>query len=148
MGLHHPEQALFRGRCGSDAERLEVGDVLWVQGSGAALEQIQISEGTMMLEGAAEIPRTAKAGLALLIFAGVILLAALHLVPIAIAAVAGSIVMLATGCVKFDRLGQALNAKVIVLVAASIVLGRALTAAAAVGTPIAVSLGRKACYTN
>src|SRR3546814_19455733 len=34
--------------------------------------------------------------------------------------------MLATGCVKFDRLGQALSAKVIVLVAASIALGRAL----------------------
>src|SRR3546814_4006075 len=83
MGLHHPEQAFFPGRSRADAERLEVGDVLWVQGGAAALEQIQISEGTMMLEGAAEIPRTAKAGLALLIFAGVVLLAALHLVPIA-----------------------------------------------------------------
>lgn len=185
MGLHHPEQAFFPGRSRADAERLEVGDVLWVQGGSAALEQIQISEGTMILEGAAEIPRTAKAGLALLIFAGVVLLAALHLVPIAVAALAGSIVMLATGCVKFDRLGQALSAKVIVLVAASIALGRALletgaaewlgsslalgmqgfpgavvlaimmafatlltnfssnTAAAAVGTPIAVSLAEK-----
>src|SRR3546814_19589080 len=63
MGLHHPEQAFFPGRSRADAERLEVGDVLWVQGGAAALEQIQISEGKMMLEGAAEIPRTAKGDL-------------------------------------------------------------------------------------
>src|SRR3546814_17222390 len=44
MGLHHPEQAFFPGRSRADAERLEVGDVLWVQGGAAALEQIQISE--------------------------------------------------------------------------------------------------------
>ncbi|WP_052322254.1 SLC13 family permease [Novosphingobium sp. MBES04] len=143
MGLHHPEQAFFPGRSRADAERLEVGDVLWVQGGSAALEQIQISEGTMILEGAAEIPRTAKAGLALLIFAGVVLLAALHLVPIAVAALAGSIVMLATGRVKFDRLGQALSAKVIVLVAASIALGRALletSAAEWLGSSLALGM--------
>ncbi|GAM05559.1 hypothetical protein MBENS4_2557 [Novosphingobium sp. MBES04] len=97
----------------------------------------------MILEGAAEIPRTAKAGLALLIFAGVVLLAALHLVPIAVAALAGSIVMLATGRVKFDRLGQALSAKVIVLVAASIALGRALletSAAEWLGSSLALGM--------
>ena len=185
VGVHHPVQDIFPQRLRTDNDRLEIGDVLWVRGSIPALEQIQIGEGVMMLEGAVEIPRTAKASLALLIFAGVVLLAALHLVPIAIAALTGSIVMLATGCVKFDRLGRALSAKVIVLVAASIALGRALletgaaewlgssmalgmqglpaavvvaammafatlitnfssnTAAAAVGTPIAVSLAEQ-----
>jgi di/tricarboxylate transporter len=34
--------------------------------------------------------------------------------------------MIATGCIKFDRLGRALSGEVIVLVAASIALGRAL----------------------
>ena len=181
MGVHHPIRSILR----TDTGRLEAGDVLWVQGSISALQQIQIDEGVMMLEGAVEIPRTAKASLALLIFAGVVLLAALHVIPIAIAALTGSIVMLATGCVKFDRLGRALSAKVIVLVAASIALGRALletgaaewlgismallmqglpaavvlaaimafatlltnfssnTAAAAVGTPISVSLAEQ-----
>lgn len=45
-------------------------------------------------------------------------------VPIAISALAGAILMFLTGCVKFDRVGRALSGKVIVLVAASIAIGR------------------------
>ena len=74
----------------------------------------------MVLEGAAEIPRTAEALLPLSIFGLVVVPAALHLVPIVISSLAGTIAMLATGCVKFDRPGRAVSAKVIVLVAASI----------------------------
>ncbi|MEZ5955828.1 MAG: SLC13 family permease [Hyphomonadaceae bacterium] len=167
-------------------ERFAVGDVLLVLGATDALRKLQIAEGALVLEGAAEMPRTAKAPLALAIFAGVVVIAALHIVPIAIASLGGAIAMLATGCVRFDRLGRALSGEVIVLVAASIALGRALletgaadwlgsllafvlqafppaiilaammafaalltnfssnTAAAAVGTPIAVSLAQQA----
>jgi di/tricarboxylate transporter len=46
------------------------------------------------------------------------------LLPIAIAALGGAILMFVTGCVKFDRVGRALSGKVIVLVAASIAIGR------------------------
>ena len=56
--------------------------------------------------------------------AGSIGLASVGLLPIAISALAGAIVMFVTGCVKFDRVGRALSAKVIVLVAASIAIGR------------------------
>jgi di/tricarboxylate transporter len=185
IGLYQPERTLFHGKSHPDDERLEIGDVLLVQGTNGALRQLQLGEGAMVLEGAAEMPRSSKAGAALLIFGAVIVFAATHLVPIAISALAGTIAMLATGCVKFDSLGRALSAKVIVLVAASIALGRALletgaadwlgtvlaytlqpfpaagvlaavmafaalltnfssnTAAAAVGTPIAVSLANQ-----
>ena len=48
----------------------------------------------------------------------------LMIVPIAISSLADAILMFATGCVKFERVGSALSAKVIVLVAASIALGK------------------------
>jgi di/tricarboxylate transporter len=103
-----------------------MGDVLLVQGPSEALQRLQVAEGAMVLEGAAEMPRTAKAPLATAIFAAAVAAAALHILPIAISALAGAIAMLATGCVRFERLGRALSGEVIVLVAASIALGRAL----------------------
>lgn len=185
IGLYRPDfSARQRARLLRD-ERFEIGDVLLVRGPQAALRKLQIGEGALVLEGAAEMPRAAKAPLALAIFAGVVAGAALHILPIAIAALAGAIAMLATGCVRFERLGRALSGEVIVLVAASIALGRALletgaanwmggglalilqglppaailaammafaalltnfssnTAAAAVGTPIAISLAQQ-----
>ena len=68
--------------------------------------------------------RSAKARLSLAIMVVSVGLASLGLVPNAISALAGAIVMFATGCVRFDRVGRALSAKVIVLVAASIALGK------------------------
>ena len=55
-------------------------------------------------------------------------LASIGFLPIAISALAGAIVMFVTGCVKFDRVGRALSAQVIVLVAASIAIGRIIDA--------------------
>ncbi len=78
----------------------------------------------LQLEGRRELPRRSKALLAAGIMAGSVALASLGLLPIAIAALAGAIVMFLTGCVKFDRVGRALSGQVIVLVAASIAIGR------------------------
>ena len=100
------------------------GDILLATGSMPDLQRFARSENLLVLEGAKELPRTTKAPLALLIMAGAVLPASLGLVPIAISALAGAIAMLVTGCVRFDRVGRALSAKVIVLVAASIAIGR------------------------
>ena len=72
-----------------------------------------------------ELPRSRKAPLALLIVAAVVALAATRVMPVALAALAGTIAMLATGTLRYDRIGRALSLEVIVLVAASIALGRA-----------------------
>ena len=68
------------------AERLDVGDVLLVQGTAEGLVELERTEGTMVLRDVLELPRTAKAPIALAITAAVIVLATLKLVPIAIAA--------------------------------------------------------------
>jgi di/tricarboxylate transporter len=143
IGVYRPERALFQGALDTASERLEIGDVLLMRGSRERLKKLQTSEGAMILEGAAEVPRSVLAPAALLIVAAVVLTAALRIVPISIAALTGTIAMIATGCVKFDRLGRALSGEVIVLVAASIALGAALLqtgAAAWLGGGLSVAL--------
>jgi di/tricarboxylate transporter len=121
-----------------------VGDVMLIKAPPEKLKSLQVGEGAMILEGVSEVPRSLLAPAALAIVGAVVLSAALHIVPISIAALTGTIAMIATGCVRFDRLGQALSGEVIVLVAASIALGRALLetgAAAWLGDGLSTVLG-------
>lgn len=164
---------------------LREGDVLLVMATEEKLQGFAAREGLLILEGMQEMARSNKAGLALAIMAGSVGLASFGLVPIAISALGGAVLMFLTGCVRFDRVGRALSANVIVLVAASIALGKLVlvsgaatwlagllalglqylppaavlaaimafvtvltnfasnTTAAAVGTPIAFSLGQQ-----
>ncbi|WP_423142452.1 SLC13 family permease [Parablastomonas sp. CN1-191] len=100
------------------------GDLLLVMGTAPRIRELAARDALLLLEGVKEVPRRAKATLALGIMAAAVGCASLGLLPIAIAALGGAIVMFATGCVRFDRVGRALSAHVIVLVAASIALGR------------------------
>lgn len=126
-----------------DQPRIAEGDILLATGTVADLLQLARDESLLMLEGLKEVPRTAKARLALLIMAGAIAPASFGLVPIAISALAGAILMFVTGCVRFERVGRALSAQVIVLVAASIAVGRLVLdsgAAAWLGQAMALGL--------
>ncbi len=128
LGVHNA-QALWPRRDNTsinvDAEDvLGEGDIILATGSMTDLQNFARSENLLVLEGAKELPRTAKAPLALAIMAAAVAPASFGLVPIAISALGGAIAMLVTGCVRFDRIGRALSAKVIVLVAASIAIGR------------------------
>lgn len=107
------------------------GDILLASGAMPDLQALARTENLLMLQGVRELPRTVKAPLALAIMAGAVLPASIGLVPIAISALGGAILMFVTGCVKFDRVGRALSAKVIVLIAASIAIGRIVLASGA-----------------
>ena len=124
LGVDQVRQPFGETRERSPDAPLAEGDVLLMLGLPDDLRRVAESDGLLMLEGGIEMPRTAKAPLALAIMAGSVGLASVGLVPIAISSLAGAILMFATGCVRFDRVGRALSAKVIVLVAASIALGR------------------------
>jgi di/tricarboxylate transporter len=126
IGTYRPSHSIFDSARHPIMEGLEIGDVLLLEGDPSRIRDLEFGESGMVLEGAAQIPRTDKASLALLIMASVVIVATTKIVPIAIAALAGSIAMLVTGCLKFERVDRALSGQVIVLVAASIALGRAL----------------------
>ncbi|GAB5347725.1 SLC13 family permease [Alteriqipengyuania sp. 357] len=148
LGVHRPErwsgaggQQSLSGYSEGDLQFAE-GDVLMVTGLRAELEEFARGDSLLMLEGMRELPRRSKALLSAVIMGGAVFTASIGLFPIAISALAGAILMFVTGCVKFDRVGRALSAKVIVLVAASIAVGSIVEASgAAAWLGMALSLG-------
>lgn len=124
LGIHQQHRGDDRGRHEYAELQLKTGDVLLVMGPLAEIELFAQSDNLLLLEGVVELPRRSKAVLATLIMFGSVGTASVGLWPIAISALAGAIAMFVTGCVKFERVGHALSANVIVLVAASIAVGR------------------------
>lgn len=102
---------------------LAEGDVLIAMGLPEDVQAFARRDGLLVLDGMRELPRTSKAVLALVIMGVAVLLASFGLLPISVSALGGAIAMLATGCVRFDRVGRALSAKVVVMVASSIAIG-------------------------
>lgn len=128
LGIHRPERLLGGQDHYSEGGdlRMKEGDVLLVMGLPEDLEAFSRADSLLMLEGARELPRRSKAVLAAAIMGFSVFTAAIGVFPIAISALAGAILMFVTGCVKFDRVGRALSGQVIVLVAASIAIGRVI----------------------
>ncbi|MBY6129056.1 SLC13 family permease [Qipengyuania aquimaris] len=126
VGIHRPDTLIGQKDQYSDVGdiRMREGDVLLVMGIQKDLEAFATADSLLQLEGRRELPRRSKALLAAAIMGVSVLLASIGVLPIAIAALGGAILMFVTGCVKFDRVGRALSAQVIVLVAASIAIGR------------------------
>ncbi|MCF8710172.1 SLC13 family permease [Rhizorhapis sp. SPR117] len=124
LGIHQSRRLLHETRVRNAEAPLGEGDVLLVMGMAKTLQEFAQADGLLMLEGAKELPRTAKSVLAIAIMGGSVALASVGFLPIAISALGGAVLMFITGCVKFDRVGRALSAKVIVLIAASIAIGR------------------------
>lgn len=128
LGVHDAQHVWHAERSAFSRPQSETvfdeGDIILVTGAMSDLQNFARAENLLILEGAKELPRTTKAPLALAIMAGAVIPASIGLIPIAISALGGAIVMLITGCVRFDRIGRALSAKVIVLVAASIAIGQ------------------------
>jgi di/tricarboxylate transporter len=143
LGIHKPERLLHNDPPDPRGDiRLAEGDVLLAMGVAADLQDFVSADSLLQLEGAREMPRRSKALLSAAIMLGSVGLASVGLLPIAIAALGGAILMFVTGCVKFDRVGRALSAKVIVLIAASIAVGRiVLETGAAAWLGQALSLG-------
>ncbi len=106
---------------------LTPGDLLLVQGTSEEL--LRIHEGRhLTLLGAVDLPakRTRKLGLAVLILAAVVLLAAFHVMPIVLAALLGVIAMFLTGCVTPEEAYEDVDWMVLVLIGSVLPLGLAL----------------------
>jgi len=106
--------------------RLRAGDVLLVQGPREQIASLKKAKDFLVLDATMDLPFTRKAPVALLIMTGVVLTAALGLLPIAISAPCGALLMIFTGCLKWRDATSALSAQVILIVAASLALGTAL----------------------
>ncbi|MBL8520035.1 MAG: SLC13 family permease [Betaproteobacteria bacterium] len=108
------------------SRRLNVGDIMLVQGELEAIHDAQRDGIGLLLDSRFVPPRKEKAGIALVVMGAVVLLAATKILPIAIAALAGVFVLLRTHCLAWSDITQSLSTKIIFLVAASLALGDAL----------------------
>jgi di/tricarboxylate transporter len=123
------------------AELLGVGDVLLVQGPAEQIAAVKRSGELLVLDATTDVPVTRKAPLALAIMAMIVLAATLHIAPVSIAALAGVLLMVFTGCLKWRDATRSLDSSMIFLTVAAIGLSLALvkTGAAAFLASVLVS---------
>jgi len=106
--------------------RLMAGDVLLVQGPRENIADLKKGDEFLVLDATTDLPFARKAPVALFIMMGIVVTAALGILPIAISAPCGALLMIFSGCLGWRDATSALSAQVILIVAASLALGSAL----------------------
>lgn len=106
---------------------LKAGDVLLAQGTEESIDALKSVASLLVLEERKALPLSSKGPLAVAILLAVILVAALNIVTIATSAITGVIVLLATRCIDWRDVQNALSVPVIMIVVVSLALGVALT---------------------
>jgi len=109
---------------------LQAGDALLMVGPPEAIHSLAEEPGYIVLDdsGARPHPTPAKARLTVLITAIVLLLSALGLVPTAEAMLAGAVALVLTSCLNMDVAYNAIEWRVVVLIAGMLPIGTALVA--------------------
>jgi len=80
----------------------------------------------LVLDGSIQLPSTRKAPIALATILGVVLLAALDVMPIEVSAILGFLVLMVTGCLNWKDAMNALSSQVILIIVSSLAMGAAL----------------------
>jgi len=109
------------------AIRLRAGDVLLVQGSRDAIDNLKASGTMLVLDGTMDLPHTHKANRAFGVMGFVVLAAALGIMPISISAMIGVGLVLVLGCLTWRDAAESLSVQVIMIIVTSLALGKALT---------------------
>ncbi len=107
--------------------RLEAGDVLLVAGSRGAIDSMRGNQDLIVLSGSKrELSVPKKAPLAAGIMFGAIGLAAMGVMSIPVAAITGSILLIATDCLNIRQATRAIDRKIFLLVGSMLGLSQAL----------------------
>lgn len=108
--------------------RLRAGDVVLVQGARAAIDAAKSDNKVLVVDGTTELPRPHRAKRALLVLSLVVGTTALGLLPISVSALIGVGMTIALGCLSWRDVGRSLPVAVIMLIVASLAMGKALVA--------------------
>lgn len=106
--------------------RLAIGDIVLVQGDRAEIQRLKEDRSALILDRTVHVPRSAHAGRAVIIAAGVVLLAATGLLPIMVSALLGVALMILGRCLGWHEVWSALDAKLVMLIVTSLALGGGL----------------------
>jgi di/tricarboxylate transporter len=126
LAVHCGGDVYSAGAAELDQTKLKAGDVLLVQGMSEGLRTLKAGSDLLVLDSTADLPFSSRAPLALLIMAGIVAPAALGIMPIAMSAMLGCMVLIGTGCLRWKQATGALSAQVIMIIVASLALGSAL----------------------
>jgi len=126
VAIHRAHQKIKSMPRGIGSLPLRVGDILLLQGKREQIDLLKQQSIVMVLDATTDLPHNRKASQSLAIMLGIILLAALGILPIAISATCGALAMLLSNCLRWRDVNQALNAQVILLIVASLALGNAM----------------------
>lgn len=126
VALHRAGKAMEMGRSSIGNTRLQIGDVLLVQGETEQLSLLKAKPGLLIIDGAESLPQTSKAPIALGTLLAVVATSALGILPINISSVCGVLILLLTKCLNWQEASSALSTQVILIVAASLALGSAM----------------------
>jgi di/tricarboxylate transporter len=126
VALHRAGKAMEIGRNGIGKTRLQIGDVLLVQGEIEQIGLLKTKPGLLIIDGAESLPQTSKAPIALCTLLAVVVSSAFGILPIEISSVCGVLILLLTKCLDWQEASSALSTQVILIVAASLALGSAM----------------------
>ena len=108
---------------------LEPGDVLLLLGRRQDILNLRGNRDLLLLEwSASDFPVARNSTGAIAIFAATVALAAFGVLPITVAALGGALAMLALRCLNIRQAARALDQKVIMIIAAAIAMGEAMSA--------------------
>ena len=109
--------------------RLEAGDTLLIGGTLDAIHGMRGNHDILLLEHSAEaVPQRRKANIAAAIFVMTVILSALDVTPIAVNAIVGASLMIATGCLTLPQAARAFDKQIFLLIGSSIAMATALEA--------------------
>jgi len=126
LALHRAGKAVENLHSGVREVWLRAGDILLVQGKADALKELKQSGELLVLDSTENLPHTEKASLALWIMIAIVTTAALGILPIAISAVCGVLLLVVTRCLSWRDATQALSSPIVLIVVASLAMGSAL----------------------
>lgn len=126
VAIHRAGRAITEMPTGIQNVPLRIGDVLLVQGSARAVEDLKAQPDLMVLDATRDLPRRRKAPMALLVMFCVIALASTRLLPLSILGTLGVATMLLCGCLTWKDARDALSVQLVLMIVTTLALGQAL----------------------
>lgn len=115
------------GRSPLSQIRLEPGDTVLVGGTDREFQSMRDSHDLLLLEWSAEpVPQPRKTGIAVTIFAAIVLTASFDIIPIVTSSILGAFLMIALGCLTLPQASRAFDRQIFLLVGSSIAAATAL----------------------
>lgn len=128
LAIHRAGKSIRAMPQGIANARLRMGDILLMQGPPEAIDTLKEQKEFVVLDNTRDLPYTRKARVALILMGGIVLSAALGIMPIHFAAPIGVCLMLLTKCISWKDFTQSLSPQIIFIIVTSLALGKALLA--------------------